>query len=664
MKKLNLILAFLFLQIAVLAQAQQFVANDLKAVDANVAFLRKSLKTVSDDKILRIAKYLAYIKMTPAHRIYNATVNRLLSSSTQFLMCDSMEDLACLESAPQVNPNGALRVDALPDLGKPVAAGAKLDIEYYFTKAWYDNYINKNQTSFLLPTASVASKLGEKLSAAGISSLQIAIYGIDDITGTMAPVYNAVRAQVMKGIPVNAVVDINSSSRADNFLRDYDVIREASGNYKVIGATVDFSYLSPQSFSNWVFGAPLWLPTFIADANKAIADFKKTIDPNKLDENGKKPDITALTKDFLSKNFIQIDASFNGSAPKVINDLMWLITNKTTPESISATTRISYQYGGTMDFMRMLNTNIKSNDQAKAHIEYPFSGIMHNKFVVIESKNKFATEKAVWTGTANVARTCIGSEENANMSIYIKNSFIAQAFLDEFNEMFNPSSNDKPATLVTGAFHNKKRPNTKRLFNFTDGTQVRVHFSPTDDAEHKVILPMIYSSRKGDQIRISMFGSGGYELVRAFQSAAARGVDIKIAVDRLTGTCGSGTWIANQDANIFESNPYVVNPSGSIQARKSLWPKLNHHKTASLTRKMPNGALKPETIIIGSQNWSAGGNDINDENVVSITNKKIGLGVISAFNKEFDERIWTISAPVLSAAECKDVSASDEQQDQ
>ncbi len=295
-----------------------------------------------------------------------------------------------------------------------------------------------------------------------------------------------------------------------------------------------------------------------------------------------------------------------------------------------------FQYDDSANLIRALNAGIQTESQARARIENPDRGIMHNKFMVFENG---AGESSVWTGTANISRTCMGQELNSNVSVFIKNDAIARlAYRAEMEEMFN------------GGFHLNKRPDTKRYFSFTDGTEVRVHFSPTDDSIHRSIIPMLLSARAGDELRVSMFGASGLELVRAFQLAAANGVKVRIVVDRLTGAQVSG-WYKDKFANVLNQNPYAPGgASGSIVIHSSAWQGLNHQKIGSLTRRLPDGSMRAETILLGSQNWSAGGNDVNDENMISVRNRSTGLALAEAFNRHFDNELWPATLDVKIAA--------------
>lgn len=351
-----------------------------------------------------------------------------------------------------------------------------------------------------------------------------------------------------------------------------------------------------------------------------------------------------------------------GDSPWVFNyvdqpqlESEWLFGQSKNPETPEAM-HMTFQYDGTPSFIRELNEGIRSQEQSRVRLEWSTQRIMHNKFAVMENSQG---KKSVWTGTANISKNCMGVEANANMSVYIRNDAIANAYLDQFNLMFNfdksievkskqvrAVSAEDPS--IVGRFHRAKYPVNKRLFTFDDGTKLRVHFAPTDDAEHRVIIPMLLSAKKGDQIRIAMFGGTGYELVRAMQYAAAKGADVKIAFDRRLGH-GLTSWIRDSILNVNMENPYAnkfenvgVTP-GKISYRTSTWTGKNHYKAGTLTRRLANGKMLAEQIIVGSQNWSSGGNDFNDENLISIQNLDRDVKAAAMFNTEFDTRLWVKS---------------------
>jgi len=309
---------------------------------------------------------------------------------------------------------------------------------------------------------------------------------------------------------------------------------------------------------------------------------------------------------------------------------------------------ITYQYPPTQELYNDLNQNTTEASQ-RVRLEYPTASIMHNKFFVFEKGNN----KSVWTGTANISKNCTGDEDFANMAVYIKNNEIAGAFLAEFEEMYNymPGTQARGPNRI-GRFHQNKTPNTQRYFVFSDDTEVNLHFSPTDDGEHRTILPVILSSRPGDELRISMFGSGGPEYVRAIQYAAAKGAKVKVFLDRDTTFQISTSWI-NRKAAVKLDGPNPYGPvKGSLEVRHTNWGMghMNHHKSATLTRKTANG-MQAQVLIVGSQNWSVAGNDLNDENMLTFRNLKQELQSAKDYNEHFDRMLWPTGKIVPVAAQ-------------
>lgn len=474
---------------------------------------------------------------------------RLFISSTQFLDCASMVDWECLEKSPEIKPTSEFRLER-SDFSSPVRAGEFLDMDVYFTAGWDGS-----------PKAGLADRFAEKINSDADKKLFLAMYGIDDIAGSMSSVYKAIidRANSPQ-TEVKAVVDVMGVERGGG---------------------------------PWIFNYP-------------------------TEEEINQQNIFSISK------------------------------NLETPEGM----HLTFQYSGTANFLREMNQGIKTQKAARARIEWPFARIMHNKFAVMENKNG---EKSVWTGTANISKNCMGVEANANMAIYIRNNLIADAFTEQFNLMFSFDESIKVKSKIVisesetqpisvGRFHRAKFPINKRFFTFEDGTKVRVHFAPTDDAEHRVIIPMLLSASSGDEIRISMFGGTGFEIVRAMQYAAARGANVKIAFDRRLGH-GLTSWIRDAVLNVNMPNPYIgktgyTGSPGKISYRVSTWTGKNHYKAGTLSRKLQDGSYRAEQIIVGSQNWSSGGNDYNDENLVSIQNLNQDVESAAMFNHEFDTRLW------------------------
>jgi hypothetical protein len=627
----NFIVCLSLIQFALVATARPLYMNTVegaeKQVQINKIAIKKAMGKASDEQIEKVAAYLVSIGLTPDKPNFKFQLDRILKSSLQFIFCENIEDWSCLEKKPEFTPKSKMRIDISSTLGKPVSAGESLEMEYYFTKAWHQNY-GRSSSQFVIPEVTVANILASKIKSEGEKSIWMALYGIDDIENTMSSVYKAIEEKVNAGVNTLAVLDVVDVPKPNKEIRDYDLSRMSDGTYMLSPTklALDYSYTTNNNSYNSAYTAPAWSEEFLSD----IARLAKTMKRDQL-------------KNHIWNNLI-VKPNDTQDFEKPLSDLTWIAFNRSLDDYKENLARITFQYGNTLQLLRLLNKNVKLNTQSVARLEFPFKEIMHNKYFVFEKNDG---SRSVWTGTTNVTKECMGQESNSNMAILIKNTTIANEFIKEFEEMFSGFSKapTKPSTLLTGAYHDKKTANTRRYFTFTDKTEVRLHFSPTDDGEHRALIPLIQSARAGDILRISMFGAGGFELVRAMQAAAARGVDIRIVVDRVTGS-GQQSWWQDKFANVLEVNPYSENPTGSINIRKNKWNGLNHHKSATLTRKLSDGSYRAEVIVIGSQNWSQGGNDKNDENMVTIRNKSKSLPVMDAFNAEFDQNMWPLTIDV------------------
>lgn len=594
------------------------------AYDAILKDLKNSKLLADVDKPVYatlLAKYMAYLGIDPLAQkaLYSAAYNRLINSSTQFLACPSLEDFACLEAAPRMRPKAAFRQDALVNLGAAVNAGPALALDYFFST----RFDNKDPAAKTRPFT-LAPALTKAISGYATAGMSMALYGIDDITSSMKSVYDTIVATSAR-VPVRAVFDIEA-------MRTYDHLMAPDGPALMRRSQpIVFSYAQPVSNDprtpaydyqqHGLIGRPAWMG--------GLGGIKK----------GTNISATSTAKDAFSQGDFKTLVAYSRT------------TSAGAQEDFSTAVRTKFQYGATATLLQQLNRGITKHDDARARIEWPAQNIMHNKFLIMDAADR---SKAVWTGTANVARSCIGNEENSNMSIFIRNTAIASAFQGEFNEMWEhtqpvaaQNSDGTPfvneagqPTLMVGKFKIAKRPNTPRYFVFGDGTEVRVHFSPTDDAEHRVIIPMLLSAQLGDLIRISAFGGSGIEIVRAIQYALAKGASVRIVMDNQTGS-GAGSWIKDTFVKLQDPNPFIAlvnrggKQAGQLQVRLSDWFGLNHMKIGSLTR----GGFA-QMLVIGSQNWTSGGNDENDENVVTIRNRK-GVAAAAAFNQHFDTMVFT-----------------------
>ncbi len=222
------------------------------------------------------------------------------------------------------------------------------------------------------------------------------------------------------------------------------------------------------------------------------------------------------------------------------------------------------------------------------------ASIMHNKFVVLKNKG-------VWTGSTNVSATCLGSEYNANASIYIANSEVANIYEAEFKQMFEERR-----------FSRYKVATVRKPLMFRDGTKLEVFFSPQDEPIHRAILPFIESAK--ETLDIGMFVLTQSEVIEAIRAAAIRGVKVRLIGDAL---------FSNRETSPVNSLREV-----GVEVRVENWGGKMHMKSAVADGKR---------TVIGSMNWTNAGETDNDENTLVIENQKLATEMTKYFNN-----LWTL----------------------
>jgi len=574
--------------------------------------------------VLQLAKYLTFLEIPEEDNpgpdkvtLFKKTLDRMFWSVPLFLHCEDLDDWECLEQRPWQPYLPPRRQDPEPSedvlgFGEPLKVNKTFSFKLYFAPADLAPKAQKPMLHYLLKEIEKTEE-----------EILINAFGFDDFVddpekdndGSMKPFLDMIEEKLADEVVVKAILD--QEMEGGGRLRLYDVIDDPKkkGFPKIIPMKkkLHYSYAPPKNKNirknYWVFGRPKWMDDY---------------------HHLKGTDWTEL-KAIAKKKNLKLPGVPGGYVAALID-----LRNVTEDTNM---VRMSFQYKGTIQLIKLLNKGIREEDDAMARVEWPAPPIQHNKVLIFD---RFR----VWTGTTNLTRSGIGTEANSNIALVIKSPEIAQSYYDEFDEMFsfyqqeNLEGTDKRFSnpFWVGRAHTKKTVNTHRYFRFRKGTEVRVHFSPTDDGEHRSILPMLYGAQQGDHFRILMFGTSGVEYIRAIQYAVAQGADVTILLDGFSGAQSTG-WINWKKVNLCQKNPYVtkeVTP-GELLIYFEMWDgqRLQHSKSASLTRKI-NGRNKIILLTIGSQNWSIGGNDKSDENMVTIRNTKTQLPQFKEYNQFFE----------------------------
>ena len=225
-------------------------------------------------------------------------------------------------------------------------------------------------------------------------------------------------------------------------------------------------------------------------------------------------------------------------------------------------------------------SDFKTNDNSYS------SGIMHNKFFIID-------KKLVFTGSANITSTDL-SGFNANYSILIDNSEIAQIYSEEFLQMYN------------GNFSKNKISKSKKIISIDNKTKINVLFSPQDNIIDKYIIKLIDNAE--NYIYISAFFITNKNMLIHLQEAKKRGVEIRIIND---ATNASSKYTIHKELRKLGIKVKTENYAGKM-----------HMKTICIDNKY---------TIIGSMNFTSNGNFRNDENVLIIENEGITTYIKNTF---------------------------------
>jgi phosphatidylserine/phosphatidylglycerophosphate/cardiolipin synthase-like enzyme len=234
-----------------------------------------------------------------------------------------------------------------------------------------------------------------------------------------------------------------------------------------------------------------------------------------------------------------------------------------------------------------------------------YDAIMHNKFFVFDGAS-------VWTGSTNVSDSETGGENHGDVVAIFGSRRLAEIYSSEFDEMYR------------GRFHRDKYDNTQHRLSedyWSDGTtRVESYFSPSDDATVNAILPLIDSAEQ--TLDVTSFVLTDDAIGDALVAARERDVQVRVILDadgsRSTGSewrklCAAGVRVKVED-----------------------WPNKQHGKWA---------VADGRRVIFGSQNWTAAGNQRNDENTLLVDNDDFA----AEFEREF-ARQWADLAALQPCA--------------
>ena len=231
------------------------------------------------------------------------------------------------------------------------------------------------------------------------------------------------------------------------------------------------------------------------------------------------------------------------------------------------------------------------------------------------------------------------SQGNANSLMVIQDSAITQAFRDEFNLLWG----DGPGGNPNSQFGVNKPHRSTQYFAVGDA-QVWVKFSPDstsipwENTSNGFIDQKLTQSK--EQINLALFVFSEQKLANRLAIANQKGIKIKALIDRSFAFRPFSEGLDLLGISLPQSSDEF---SCKTESRNQPWP--TPIKTVG-TPKLLSGDLlhhkftviDQEVVIMGSHNWSAAANELNDETLVAIAHPMVA----KHYQQEFD-RLYTNS---------------------
>lgn len=225
---------------------------------------------------------------------------------------------------------------------------------------------------------------------------------------------------------------------------------------------------------------------------------------------------------------------------------------------------------------------------------YERSGIMHNKFMIIDAQSTDANDPLVWTGSTNFTEGQINLD--ANNVIIVQDQSLARTYQIEFEEMWGSTGSTPNESNARFGFN--KKNNTPHEF-VINGKRVESYFSPTDGVNAKIIDEINTSN---SDLRIATMLLTRNEIADAIALSHSAGS----AVSMLTDAEGNNASTVNATLlNALGADSYVFYPGPGIM----------HNKYMIVDQSDSNS---DPLVLTGSHNWSAAANNDNDENTLVI----------------------------------------------
>ena len=243
------------------------------------------------------------------------------------------------------------------------------------------------------------------------------------------------------------------------------------------------------------------------------------------------------------------------------------------------------------------------------------SGIMHNKFVVIDAD----LNDSSWVITGATNWTSGQLFDDYNNLLLIQDQSIARTYEIEFNEMWGSDSLQPNAN--NALFGSNKTDNTPHQF-LVNGDVMEVYFSPSDNTTYKLIDAFQTSD---DELNFALLVFTQNDLGWALENLHNNSITVQGIIEQVNTTGSEYQYLT--DAGID------VRSHTGVQH-------IMHHKYAIIDQDL---ASSNPLVITGSHNWSAAAENSNDENTVFYYNQNIANQYYQEFIERYNELAPTSS---------------------
>ncbi len=269
---------------------------------------------------------------------------------------------------------------------------------------------------------------------------------------------------------------------------------------------------------------------------------------------------------------------------------------------------------------------------------YSWGDQMHNKFAVVDGT-------WVWTGSWNFTiNDTYGSEANrtagvlsghTNHGVEIRSEDLADQYIAEFEEMWGTTTATPSSTASN--FHNRKTDNTTHTVT-VGGKTVEVRFSPNEGSLARVVDAVTEDADLSAHFCIYAFSDQALtDALKEKWEGTTTESSGTLTGFKLQGVMESGYWnqywSASMDMTARDGSPdQSVKWNNKAQVYFDGEDSLLHHKYLI-------GDVNSESdpfVVTGSMNWSANGDDTNDENTLIIHDAAIA----NQFYQEFAARLY------------------------